>query len=276
MAFKSLTQYQEDKNGEFFVLPNDGDFADVIFLYRNINDVLVADVHYIASSGYKGYVHCCGAGCPACNYGERGIRLDTKLFIPLYNLQKNKIEFWDRSTFFEQTLQKYVFAPFPTPWETVFRVTRRGEARSRDTKYDIVPVGRNTTMTYDSILSSFGITLPAGYSAVCREMSAAEMSAALNSAPSSNSDLQDYGYTPIPRGTSMPDVTVPTPQYSAPPEVAPPVMPEYTPDLPPVEMPAVTPVVANESVPAIDPVTISNEVASDTDDSGDPLDDVKF
>lgn len=267
MAFKSLSQYQADKNGEFFVLPNDGDYADVIFLYRNVEDVLVADVHYINSSGYKGYVHCCGTGCPACNYGERGIRLDTKLFIPLYNLQKNKIEFWDRSPFFEQTLQKYVFTPFPTPWETVFRITRRGEARSRDTKYDIVPVGRNSSMSYDAILSSFGITLPEGYSAICKEMSVAEMSAALNSSGSA-SDLQEYGYTPVPRGEAAPDITVPTPQYSAPPEVAPPAMPEYVPEMPSAgpELPVIDPI----ETPAVEPV------ADVTDDSSDSLDDVHF
>lgn len=270
MAFKSLTQYQESKNGEFFTLPNDGDYADVIFLYRNVEDVLIAsDVHYLISSSYRGYVDCCGAGCPACNYGERGIRRDNRLIIPLYNLQKNKIEFWDRSPFFEQTLQKYVFAPFPAPYEAVFRITRRGEARSRDTHYDIVPVGRNSTMPYDSILSSFGITFPEGYSSVCKTMSIAEMSAALN-ANSGSSDLQEYEYTPVPRGeASAPDVTVPTPQYSAPPEVAPPMMPEYNPELTPAAAPILPEIDPLES-PAVEPV------AGAADDSGDSLDDVKF
>lgn len=279
MAFKSLSKYQEDKNGEFFVLPNDGDHADVIFLYRSIDDVLVADVHYISSSEYKGYAHCCEKGCPACNYGERGIRLDHKIFIPLYNVEKNKIEFWDRSTFFEQTLQKYVFGPFPNPSETIFRITRHGEANSRDTKYEITPVYRNTSMPYDKILSDFGITLPAGYSAVCREMSIAEMSACLNGT-GSGSNLPDYGYTPVPRGSASPEdfqsgPVVETPQYSAPPEVAPPVA-----DLPEAELPVA-------GLPAHD---IASEVPFDegdspaapvesseqTDDSNDTLDNVSF
>ena len=50
MAFKSFNQYQEDKNGEFFVLPNDKDYADVIFLYRSAADVLIAEgVHYLST-----------------------------------------------------------------------------------------------------------------------------------------------------------------------------------------------------------------------------------
>lgn len=267
MAFKSLTQYQETKNGDFFTLPNDGDFADVIFLYRDINDVIVAsDVHYLISSEYRGYVDCCGKGCPACNYGDRGIRLDNRLIIPLYNIRKDKIEFWDRSTFFEQVLQKSVFAAYPVPYQIIFRITRRGEARSRDTKYEISPIARNTSMSYDAILSKFGITFPEGYRAVCRSMTAAEMSAILNNT-SASTDLPEYGYTPVPRGESTPEITVPTPQYSAPPEVAPPAMPEYNPnivlDSSPLEIEPL------ES-PAVEPVT------AELDDSSDSLDDVKF
>lgn len=261
MAFKSLSQYQEDKNGEFFVLPNDKDYADVIFLYRSVEDVLVADVHYISSASYKGYVHCCGNGCPACNYQTKdgkGIRLDHKIFIPLYNITKGKIEFWDRSTFFEQVLQKSVFGPYPNPSETVFRVTRYGEAGSRDTKYDIRAVGRNVpSMSYEKILADAHVTFPDGYSVICKEMPASEMYAALNSNTSS-SDLQDYGYVPVPRGSAAaqpeyvaPSVSVPVPEYSAPPEVAPPVADNIMPE-------------------PIEPISDSN------DDSGDSLDDVKF
>lgn len=271
MAFKSLTQYQADKNGDFFVLNNDGDYADVIFLYRNVNDVLVADVHYINTMTYKGYVHCCEKGCPACNYGERGLRIDHKIFIPLYNIQKNKIEFWDRSTFFEQILQKHVFGPFPNPSETVFRITRRGDFGSRDTKYDIMPVGRNSARPYDKILSDMHTTFPEGYNVICREMSTYELDAALNSRPTS-SDLQDYGYTPVPRGTaaseSMPEVNVPITQYSAPPEVVPPTMPEYTPGADPIPVPA-----AEEELPWDNDASTQSTTS---DDSNDSLDDVKF
>lgn len=270
MGFKSLSQYQEDKQGEFFVLPNDGDSADVVFLYRSVDDVLVGDVHWISSAGYKGYAFCLGRenNCPACNYGDKGLRIDHKIFIPLYNITKNKIEFWDRSTFFEQVLQKDVFKPFPNPSETVFKITRRGEAGSRDTKYEIKPIARNTGMPYDRILAQFNITLPEYYNTVVREMSYYDMDAALNSG-SSASDLQDYGYTPVPRGTAAaasfedsPAVDVPTVEYSAPPEVAPPVaeppaanLPDYTPGM--------------EAAP-------STQLESATDDSADSLDDVKF
>lgn len=245
MAFKSFSQYQEEKQGEFFLLPNDGDYADVVFLYRSPEDVLVADVHYIKSSTYNGYAHCCEAGCPACAFRTaRGgrISLDHKIFIPLYNITKGKVEFWDRSTYFESTLQTNVFKNFPNPSETVFRITRRGAARSRDTTYDIDPIARNSSMPYEKILADAGMTLPEGYSKVVREMSISEMDAALNS--SGTGDLQDYGYVPTPRGGAVaesPHVASQPVDYSMPPSDLPPMpeidstqslsdMPEYNPD----------------------------------------------
>lgn len=270
MAFKSFAQYQEDKNGEFFVLTNDGDSADVVFLYRSIEDVLVADVHYINTPTWKGYVHCCGAGCPACTHGERGLRIDHKLFIPLYNIQKNKIEFWDRSTFFESVLQKDVFASFPNPSETVFKITRRGAAGSRDTKYEIRPVARNTGMPYETILASFHTSLPEAYSAICKEMTPIELGQALN-ATASATNLQDYGYTPIPRSTvaTTPVEATPAEPYNS---------------LPSVDISAYAGTDPNASdIPAPAPVPTETfdysafpEGQEATDDSTDTLDNVSF
>ena len=80
MAFKKMTEYNEEKFGNFFRLVNDGDFADVVFLYRSTHDVLVADVHYVKTPDYSGYVQCLERGCPACS---EGIRIQSKLFIPM-------------------------------------------------------------------------------------------------------------------------------------------------------------------------------------------------
>lgn len=267
MAFKSFSQFQEDKQGDFFVLPNDGDFADVIFLYRSANDVLVADVHYISTSSYKGYAHCCGPDCPACKYptqSGKGIRKDNKIFIPLYNISKGKIEFWDRSTFFESVLQTQVFKNYPNPSMCVFRITRRGAAGSRDTKYDIEVKFRNSAMPYEKICADFKISFPDAYSAVCKEMTVAEMDAALNSA--SVEGLPDYGYTPVPRGESatsdLEPINVQTPVYSAPPVDVPPAVDASVSDI------ADLPEYNSASVPPV--------ADAPSGDSGDDLDNVAF
>lgn len=206
MAFKTAREYNEDRFGGLFLLRNDGDYADVIFLYRSLDDVLIADTHYIKSADYSGYVHCCGRGCPAC---AKGIRVQNKLFIPVYNLTSNQIEFWDRSVRFENQLSTDVFEKYPNPSEYVFRITRHGAAGDISTTYQITAVGRNTSESYDAILKKFNIKMPDHYSNIVREYSAAELGHMMNTNNSDSTDsLPDYQVRP--RAVTISDVETPT------------------------------------------------------------------
>lgn len=198
MAFKSIKAYNEEKFGGLFLLRNDGDYADVIFLYRSLDDVLIADTHYIKSADYSGYVHCCGRGCPAC---EKGIRVQTKLFIPMYNLTTDAVEFWDRSVRFENQLSNDVFEKYPNPSEFVFRVTRHGAAGDVNTTYEIRAIGRNSKMPYEAILEKFSISIPEHYETVCRDIDASSLRSMLASGSSQQAvygseDLTEYQATP--------------------------------------------------------------------------------
>ena len=228
MAFKKFSDFVEEKNGLFFTLPNNGDSAEVIFLYQSVDDVLVADVHWISSSAFKGYAHCLGDrnSCPACAYRTQkgyGIRKDTTIFIPLYNIDKKRVEFWQRSYRFENVLQQSVFKNYPNPSEFVFKITRNGEAGDPATRYSIVPSARNSSYPYAQILTDFQMTMPESYDLICKELTFEQMDGYLKS--DTPSDLPDYSYTPMPRGTSEASTevpandfaSVPTPEYSAPP-----------------------------------------------------------
>lgn len=203
MAFKSMVQYNEEKYGSFFTLVNDGNYADVIFLYQSKNDVLVADAHYIKSADYSGYVHCCGSGCPAC---AKGIRTQGKLFIPMYNLTEKKIQFWDRTTKFEAKLMNDVFDKFPNPSEYVFRITRHGVAGDVNTTYEIKAVYNNPDLPYAKILADASITLPDGYSAVIKEVTPFELDAMVN--VSSSVAVPRDAYVPAPPVTVAPESIV--------------------------------------------------------------------
>ena len=209
MAFKKATEYNEERFKNLFVLRNDGDFADVIFLYESMDDVLVADVHYIKSDGYNGYAHCCGVGCPACS---RKIRVQNKLFIPLFNFSAaangkgGEIQFWDRTVRFEPQLQQDVFAHFANPSEYVFRITRHGAAGSVDTTYEVAAVGKNTYKSYQQILADNHVTCPAFYSSICKEVSSSEMAGWFQSS-SVGGEYGNYGgampdYSVVPRGSA--------------------------------------------------------------------------
>lgn len=220
MAFKKMTDYNEAKYSGFFVLRNDGDYADVIFLYRDTDDVLMADVHYIKSESYSGYVHCLGKGCPAC---EKGIRVESKLFIPVYNIKEDEIQFFDRSIRFENQLQQDVFANYPNPSEYVFRITRHGAAGSRDTRYEIRVLARNTgdgkVGSYEELLARCDAKMPDKYEDVCKEFSGPELAMMLNSAPSgvvNPSEMPDYQITPRAVATSSQEVTAESVEAVAP------------------------------------------------------------
>ena len=185
MAFKSVTQYNEEKYGGTFILPNDGDSKDVIFLYQSVDDVLIADTHYIKTPEYSGYCHCLGRGCPACG---KGIRVQTKLFIPIYDIETGNIVFWDRSSRFERQLMDNVILKYPNPSEYVFRITRKGAAGDVNTTY--------------SIMAENHATSPEFYSGICKDLDSSKMYSYLNG-NSTPENLADYN--------AVPRSTVPTP-----------------------------------------------------------------
>lgn len=198
MAFKSMKDYNEEKFGGLFLLRNDRDYADVIFLYPSVDDVLVADTHYVKSADYSGYVHCCGKGCPAC---AKGIRVQTKLFIPLYNIKDNEIQFWDRSIRFENQLNSDVFEKFANPSEYVFRITRNGVAGDVNTTYSITAVGTNNVMKMSDILAAHNAKFPDYYENICKSKSIADLSIMLSSpetpsTPTESSAMPSYQVTP--------------------------------------------------------------------------------
>lgn len=240
MAFKKVNDYNEEKFGGLFLLRNDGDSADVVFLYQSIDDVLVADVHYIKSADYSGYVHCCGGhSCPACN---KGIRTQTKLFIPMYNINEDEIQFFDRSMRFEPQLQQDVFANYPNPSEFVFRITRHGAAGSVDTTYEIQAVGKNTFKPYAQILAEKGAVMPDYYNTICRDVDQYTLQSMLDSSNKANNSYSpegEYHYNAVPRGASSTPVSsqpiVATPTAYVPPEGLPGVEPSID-DVPGAEM----------------------------------------
>lgn len=190
MAFKTMNDFNKERGYDnYFTLRNDGDTADVIILYRGVQDVLVADAHYIKSNDYTGYVHCCGRGCPACG---KGISVRNKLFVPMYDLASNKIVFWDRNMFFENQLNQDVFDRYSNPSDFVFRITRHGVARDVNTTYAIEVVGKNDFMPYDVIMAKFNTKVPDVYDRIIREFSAGELNNMLNNSSSSSSASNNY------------------------------------------------------------------------------------
>ena len=197
MGFKSLNDFNATKYAGKFVLDNDGDQAKAIFLYRNESEVLVGDVHYIRSADYSGYVHCLGRGCPAC---AKGIRRQTKVFIPMYLMDKDEIVFWDRPQKFIPQFQFDVLKACPDPCNYVFTVTRHGVHGSIDTRYSLEATNRSN-LSYDEIMSKYNYTFPDFYENICKEVDYTTMNRWLTSGSNGSygvngSSLPVYNATP--------------------------------------------------------------------------------
>ena len=208
MGFKSIEEFNDDRYKNLFRLTDDGDTAQVIFMYRSKREMLTTNAHYIKSEDYSGYVHCIGAGCPAC---AKNIKLQVrKVFIPLYVVNcpnhpeyNGTIKFWDRTTAIEQQLDRSVFRSFPNPSEFIFTIIRHGEPRDINTTYDICVEFKNTHKSYDQICSEFNaLFMPRTsaeesatyYENICRTVTSEELSRYLS--VNSGSSLGDYVATP--------------------------------------------------------------------------------
>ena len=204
MAFKRMTEYNEEKFGNFLRIVNDRDYADVIFLYESIQDVLIAKAHYIKTRDYSGYVQCLEHGCPVC---AEGIRTQDKLFIPVLVLANSsdpgfrgpRIQFWDKTLRFQPQLMQDVFRNYPNPSEQMFRIVRHGAANSIDTYYSIQAISAlpKNYGSYEKILAANNITMPDAYDLVCKDYSAFQLKSMLDapregSAPATT----NYGATP--------------------------------------------------------------------------------
>lgn len=200
MAFKKMVDYNEERYGNFLTLADDGNSAKVIFMYQSQDDVMICDTHYIKSAEYNGYIQCNGSGCSAC---AKGIRTQTKLFIPMYDIENKKLIFWDRTTFFESQLMRDVFTNFPNPSEYVFEIVRHGVARDRNTTYSIQCIGKNS-ISFDSICAGLGVKFPDAYNIICPEIDNAKLASMLNqnpqTAPAGTANQEyNYDFNPIPR-----------------------------------------------------------------------------
>lgn len=211
MAFKSLKEYNEERYSGKFILTDDGDSADVIFLYQSYDDAMKVDCHYIKSSEYNGYAQHIDHACPAC---AKGLRVQTKLFIPLYVLGADEIQFWDRSIKFQTVIRKSVFNRYANPSEYVFRITRHGVANDTNTTYEITAIAKNTVMSYNEILAKFNAKMPDYYENICKGYSSEELSRILATS-SNDSGISDTYEMPKYQITPRVSASAPAPVMDA-------------------------------------------------------------
>lgn len=135
----------------YFSLKNDKDVARVRFLYNGIDDVNGYAVHQVEVDGKKRWVNCLREynqpidNCPFCREKKK---VQAKLFVPLYNIDEDKEQIWERGKKFFPKISS-VCARYPNLVSHVFEIERNGKKGEQTTTYEIYEVDKDDTTLDD-------------------------------------------------------------------------------------------------------------------------------
>ena len=159
----------------YFSLKDDKDVARVRFLFDGIEDVEGFAVHEVEIDGKKRYVNCLreyGQPVDTCPFCAAQKFVQVKYFIPLYNIDQDKIQTWERGKKFGQKISS-LCSRYPHLVSHTFEIERNGRAGEQTTTYEIYETGQD-----DTTISQFEIPNPLGSHVL--DKSADEMACYLN------------------------------------------------------------------------------------------------
>ena len=153
MQFKmgEENNYGNSNTSSFFSLKEDGEVKKVRFMYRDSNDIKGYAVHEVMINGKRRYVNCLRNynspmdDCPLCKSGSVQ---QVKLYIPIYDINANKVSFWERGKKFFSRMAS-ICSRFPDVIAHEFEIERHGAKGSTDTTYEIFEVGHDNTTLED-------------------------------------------------------------------------------------------------------------------------------
>ena len=135
----------------YFSLKNDKDVAQIRFLYNGVDDVEGYAVHQVEIDGKKRYVNCLRDynepkdKCPFC---RKNMFTTAKLFIPIYNIDQDRVQVWERGKKFISKISS-ICARYPNVVSHIFEIERNGKAGETTTTYEIYEVGKDDTTLED-------------------------------------------------------------------------------------------------------------------------------
>lgn len=123
----------------FFHLDDDKASARVRFLVPTLNayssDYTYA-VHRVEPTEEHPYhyAHCTIDNCKYCEAGSRSL---TKIFIPLYNYETQRVEIWDRAKFVIGLTLEPLYNRYSSIPSKMFKITRHGKKFDKLTSYEV-------------------------------------------------------------------------------------------------------------------------------------------
>lgn len=148
---EEASNYAGQGGAGFFQLKDDGDTAEVRFMYETIDDVQLDILHSVDTgkknkygSTVKQYVDCLRTykdpvdACPFCREGKPQL---ARLIIPIYDINQNKTLIWDRGRKYFKKFTK-MSSRYPNLVSQVFEIERDGESGDKQTEYTFEAVGQ--------------------------------------------------------------------------------------------------------------------------------------
>lgn len=153
-------KYGGQGGGGFFSIQNDKEVKQVRFMYETTDDIEGMSVHKVKVTDKNGnekdrYVNCLREynqpvdDCPFCR--ER-MNTQARLFIPVYNIDEDSVQIWDRGKTMFQTLlsQCTRYSNEKTHIvNNIFEIERQGKPKDKKTQYGIFQVDKDDTELAD-------------------------------------------------------------------------------------------------------------------------------
>lgn len=148
--------YQDAENygggmSDFFTLKDDKDTAKVRFMYNGIDEVQGVAVHQVQIGDKTRYVNCLRNyddpmdACPLC---AAGLKVQAKLYVPLYDIASGTVKLWERGRSFFSKMSSLCGRYNPLVAHT-FEIERNGKKGDTNTTYEIYDLGQDNTTIAD-------------------------------------------------------------------------------------------------------------------------------
>lgn len=148
---ETADKYGGQGGAGYFSLKNDKDTAQVRFMYNGIDDVEGYAVHTVEIDEKKRYVNCLreyNQPVDVCPFCKARMATSAKLFIPIYNIDEGRVQFWERGKKFVAKISS-ICARYPKVVSHVFEIERNGKKGDTGTTYEIYPVSQDETTLDD-------------------------------------------------------------------------------------------------------------------------------
>lgn len=161
-----VDKYGGQGGAGFFQLKEDKEVAQVRFMYASVDDIVGDTVHEIDMVDENGrvlmgkngrprkrYVNCLRDYkdpvdvCPFCREGKYTV---VKLFIPIYNIDEDKVQIWERGkTWFKKLTS--MASRYPNMVGQIFEIERDGASGDQQTQYNVYPIGQPDDTTLEDL-----------------------------------------------------------------------------------------------------------------------------